>query len=140
MGQGTAELHLQAPRRSRLTDESAAGGGSSGRSPRKQYRSAAEQISPLLLVRGGQLNPGSLRHSEYHSARIGVRQPPRVQWAAYAPSQLSALRAVELRLTISKPSPRHVAQPSCSAASFARSQACLVVLYHSYQLSTAHTV
>lgn len=61
---------------------SVAGGGSSGRSPRKQHRSTAEQISPLLRVRGGQLDPGSLLHGEYHSARIGVRQPPRVQWAA----------------------------------------------------------
>ena len=94
-GQGTAELHLQAPRRSRLTDglPSAAGGDSSGRSPRKQYRSAAEQISPLLCVRGGQLDPGSLLHGEYHSARIGVRQPPRVQF----PVSVSSVVPVTVR-------------------------------------------
>ena len=82
-GQGTAELHLQAARRSRLADElTSAGGGPSSRSPRKQRRSTAEPTSPLLSVCGGQLDLGSLLHAEYHSARIGVRQSPRMQWAA----------------------------------------------------------
>ena len=37
---------------------------------RKQRRSTAEPTSPLLCVRGGQLDLGSLLHAEYHSARI----------------------------------------------------------------------
>ncbi len=39
-------------------------------------------LSLAQCVRSGQLDVGSLLHGEYHSARIGVRQPPRMQWAA----------------------------------------------------------
>lgn len=72
-GQGTAELHLQTLRRGRLTDELAPAGRS--HSPRKRRTgSTAVPASPLLCVRGGQLDLGAVLHAEYHCARVGVRQ------------------------------------------------------------------
>ena len=72
-GQGTAELHLQTLRRGRLTDELAPAGSS--HSPRRRRTgSTAVPASPLLCVRGGQLDLGAVLHAEYHCARVGVRQ------------------------------------------------------------------
>jgi hypothetical protein len=76
-GQGTAELHLQTARRSRLTEELASTASMSRSSPRKQRRMAASSTAlPLLHARGnGHLDISSLLRAEYHSAPIGVRQP-----------------------------------------------------------------
>jgi len=68
-GQGSAELHLQAYRRSTRTDEHAPSAASSDKGGRKQRRTGA---AAAIMLRRGELDVGALLHSEYRSARVGV--------------------------------------------------------------------